>query len=299
MWEPGRDEEPATWGDLIGRLLSWGSADRWYRGLRRYEWGLQSRLERELLSREGPPVDLLESMVDDARARQIVLERERSLLHEFQDKADTFGLRDLPPAWDRLAWWELMQHHGVPTRLLDWTTSPFVALWFALCDDPASPEDTAGDMAIWVLHKDKCDLNVRMQVRGGVGVDADKTDRRQWQNALVDAAVKSRAPAPVPVVPRSTPRAIAQQSVLTVMTNIPIPSGAATALRSHFTTKVRVRAAWRPDILSACQSLGLDKSGLYRDLDTLGAAVTENWARRAPDSSHAGGQSGAASDAPE
>ena len=55
-----------------------------------------------------------------------------------------------PELSDLSGWISLMQHFGLPTRLLDWTASPLVALFFAL-----DTEVGTDDAAVWSLVPSK------------------------------------------------------------------------------------------------------------------------------------------------
>jgi hypothetical protein len=61
-------------------------------------------------------------------------EWERDIIREFQRKASLY-VGHVPDGDDILEWLALMRHYGAPTRLLDWTYSFFIAVYFSLAEN--------------------------------------------------------------------------------------------------------------------------------------------------------------------
>lgn len=128
-----------TWDDLRNIIDSYSTKMNQYifRGHRKNEWKLESSLRR-MLSEFYPGKqsdwnvkkhNIYDSFMSNIRGRSNI----------------PFG--PLEPNEDEI--WALGRHYGLYTPLLDWTRSPYVALFFALWKTTDSGD---GFRALWALH---------------------------------------------------------------------------------------------------------------------------------------------------
>lgn len=99
------------------------------------------------------------SLVPSLGRRPFMLERETALINAFKQNAIQF-VHDRPQSeWE---WSFLARHHGVPTRLLDWTESPLIGLYFAVDEHTPSTPSTTATQSPRRLHRH---LQFRLQLR--------------------------------------------------------------------------------------------------------------------------------------
>ena len=134
---------------------------------------------------------------------------EIALIKRFKQNASPHLIHRPATEWE---WLFLMQHHRLPTRLLDWTESPLTALFFVV------RRDKAEDGTLWCL--DPIALNVNANINFPFGLEIPAFDQDSildnYLPTTISQETTSNLPPVAAIATRSSPRIIAQMGTFTI-----------------------------------------------------------------------------------
>ena len=213
----------------------------WWRGQRDATWSLSPSLYRRGI----------ESKEHNLNSRFLLMAKARRA--------------NCPNSSDALGWLFLMQHYGLPIRLLDWTQSPLVALFFAL----QKPDDA--DATVWALSPTRLNLsetaNESICMPGSplidqLGVQAFRVDTKPLDQRILSVLTEE-----------ADVRHMVQQSAFTL-------HGRAQPLEQHaasdrFLLRIRIPSYAKEGFRQVLALYGINRATLFPDLDNLAAEITE------------------------
>jgi len=211
--------------------------------------------------------------------RTLVPDYEASIYRSFRRRAPAI-LERIPTPGDDEGWLFVMQHHGSPTRLLDWTENALAALYFAVSND----FDRAGEL--WSLYPPALNALSGIQdvpqaehsVRRFLAGSPQHSNPETFASSL---GLDSLPVNPIAIAPTLTfPRMVAQRSVFTIH---PPPQSGHTIDTLLPSKKALVRyiipANVKGHLLHDLRLLGVTRATLFPDLDSLSSSIIDehNW----------------------
>ncbi len=241
---PDPDETISSIGDLLGKLPIFvdPAGPIWFRGQTNFEWDLKpSLLRNNQFSAEGP-----------------LLRRFKQVAHQ--------NISYVPA--DEWEWLFLMQHHRIPTRLLDWSESPLVALYFAVESRPET------DGSFWVLNPSLLNESANISPRhaGDIPAVGDKLLEAYSPSGILDAANGTKRPAAC-IGPQRFLRIKAQHGVFSVHHQEDTPINKVRHASAAFWTKYRIPKEAKETILKELHLFRINKATIYTDLDAIGEHI--------------------------
>lgn len=227
--------------DFIGRVKSYESLFTVYRGVKHKDFDLRPRLGRITFSNDK---DLI-------REEQIILEwfKARSIPYMTVNTVE----------WNNWDWVALAQHHGLPTRLLDWTRNPLVAAYFAVEYEHLPHElcEHSEESAVYALVSD----NIKVVSDKYFGRFENTSDIFDWLDIMK-------------IIPSHIDkRIIAQVGVFTAHPNPTLKN----PFRDGQVEKLIIPNDQRKEWKRTLNLLGVNRASLFPDLDNLATYLT--WLR--------------------
>jgi hypothetical protein len=192
-----------------------------------------------------------------------------------------FAHRDASPGDSVWNWLAVAQHHGLPTRLLDWTLSPYVALHFAT--DEVNKHHTDG--AIWCLNGRKnCDylpesLQAVLKQEHSMLFDVRMLDRVAGCLKAFDEIDEKKPFLLLFEPPALDDRIVNQRAVFSIMSSPTIRADHWLENEGHgeLLRRIIIPAALKPQIRDYLDMMNVTERVLFGGLDGLSTWLTRHY----------------------
>ena len=250
---------PSSWSELIEALY----ASAWNESLGRYR--LPYAFRGHPLANE----ELSSSLLRLAAGRPNVARLELHLLRNFRKYA--YGQTGADTIWH---WLALGQHRGLPTRLLDWTYSPFVALHFATANLTLMHRDGV----VWMIDfvaANRFLPRALKRILDAEGSDTATTDMLGRFEHLRDFDRLARTPFVVFLEPPSLdPRIVNQFALFSLMSSPQATLDDWLARRPSLAKRILVPAWLKWEIRDKLDQANINERVLFPGLDGLSRWLT-------------------------
>ena len=199
---------------------------------------------------------------------------EESMISSFIIHGKSLVNEDINCSWQ---FYSLMQHYGLPTRLLDWTKSPLIAAYFAL------EADNNEDRIVWSM--DPYELNkLTMDINQVFVPSVHISEETSIDGCLPKVLRKNKAinsqVYPIAIEPPYTnKRVLAQQGCFTVhgSKNEPINS-IFEKNGSDRIKKIRFNSDNVAQLRAEIKTFGITVNSIYQDLNSLSKGIISHYA---------------------
>lgn len=242
--------------EMVSTLAAEGKTI-WFRGARSIDHDLKPGLFRH------PTLTAAADLID----------LEWKLLNDYRHQAPPFK-PSIPEQDIELLF--IMQHYRVPTRLLDWTENPFIALFFATENAREEKEGSELDAAIWII--DPVELNKRTfpnRANSDRILGAYAKDLQGLLPAPNVDGIDITTPCAIYGI-HNTPRIVAQRGSFVLYgrdTSSMENQGALRLIEDGALRKIVVAGASKREIFAHLFNMGISDSVVYPDLDGLSREI--------------------------